>query len=154
MAVSPIPAGYEAVTPYLVVRGAAQAIEFYQKALGATEMFRLPGDNGKIGHAELKVGAGVVMLADEMEGHPSPQTVGGCPISLMVYVPDVDAQFAKALAAGGVKQRPLADQFYGDRSGTFTDPFGYTWCLATHTEDVSAEEMDRRMKAMAGGSGS
>jgi len=146
---SPIPAGYEAVTPYLVVRGAAQAIEFYKKALGATELFRLPGDNGTIGHAELKVGAGIVMLADEMEGHPSPQTVGGCPISLMVYVPDVDTQYAKALAAGGVAKRPLANQFYGDRSGSFLDPFGYTWFLATHIEDVSQEEMDRRMKAMA-----
>jgi len=148
MAVSPIPAGYEAVTPYLVIRGATQAMEFYKKAIGAAEIFRLPGADGKIAHAELKVGAGVVMLADEMEGQPSPLTVGGCPMSLMVYVSDVDAQFAKAVAAGGVVKRPLADQFYGDRSGTFTDPFGYTWTLATHVEDVSAEEIDRRMKVM------
>ena len=153
MPVPPIPAGYEAVTPYLIVRGAAQAIAFYQKALGATELFRLPGADGRIGHAEIRVGAGIVMLADETEGFPGPQTIGGCPISLMVYVADVDRQMAQALAAGGVAKRPLADQFYGDRSGSFTDPYGYTWFLATHKEDVSPEEMDRRMKAMERGSG-
>jgi PhnB protein len=154
MPVSPIPAGYEAVTPYLIIRGAAQAIAFYQKALGATELLRLPGEDGRIGHAEIRVGAGVVMLADETKDHPAPPTVGGCPVTFMVYVDDVDAQYAKALAAGGTAQRPVADQFYGDRSGSFTDPFGYTWMLATHKEDLSHEEIERRMAAMTGGGGS
>ncbi len=128
MAVNPIPAGYPGVTSYLVVRGAAKAIEFYKRAFGATELFRLPM-GGIIGHAEIKIGGGMVMLADEMPdmGHKSPRGVGGTPVSLMVYVPDVDAVFARALAAGGKEVRPSQNQFYGDRSGTSTDPFGHVW---------------------------
>jgi len=147
MAVNPIPADYAGVTSYLIVRGAARAIDFYQRAFGATELFRLPmGD--RIGHAELRIGGGVVMLADEMPemGHKSPQTLGGTPVSLLFYVPDVDATFARALAAGGTSVKPLQNQFYGDRSGTLTDPFGHVWTVATHVEDVAPDEMDRRMK--------
>ena len=143
----PIPQGYHALTPVLNIKGAAKAIDFYQRAFGATELFRLPmGD--RIGHAELRIGGGVVMLADEMPemGHKSPQTLGGTPVSLLFYVPDVDATFARALAAGGTSVKPLQNQFYGDRSGTLTDPFGHVWTVATHVEDVAPDEMDRRMK--------
>jgi len=149
--VQAVPTGYAVVTPYLIIRGAARALDFYKKAFGATELMRFPAPGGKIGHAEMKIGEGVVMLADESPemGHNSPQTLGGTPITLMFYVADVDAQFAKALAAGGVVKQPLKDQFYGDRSGTVTDPFGHIWTIATHVEDVSAEEMQRRMAAMA-----
>ena len=148
MAVNPIPADYAGVTSYLIVRGAARAIDFYQRAFGATELFRLPMPGGRIGHAELRIGGGVVMLADEMPemGHKSPQTLGGTPVSLLFYVPDVDATFARALAAGGTSVKPLQNQFYGDRSGTLTDPFGHVWTVATHVEDVAPDEMDRRMK--------
>ena len=151
--VQAIPTGYASVTPYLIVRDAARALDFYKKAFGAAELMRFPAPGGKIGHAEMKIGGGVVMLADESPemGHKSPQTIGGTPITLMFYVADVDAQFAKALAAGGVVKQPLKDQFYGDRSGTITDPFGHIWTIATHTEDVSAEEMERRMAAMKPG---
>ncbi len=151
--VQAIPAGYEGVTPYLIVRDAARMLDFYKKAFGATEVLRLPAPGGKIGHAEIKIGKGMVMLADESPemGHKSPQSVGGTPITLMFYVPDIDAQFAKALAAGAVVKHPLKDQFYGDRSGTLTDPSGHIWTIATHTEDVSPDEIDRRMKAMTAG---
>ena len=148
--VQAIPAGYAGVTPYLIIRDAARAIEFYQKAFGATELMRFPGPDGTIGHAEIKIGDGVVMLADESPemGHKSPQTLGGTAITLLFYVPDVDAQFARAVAAGGTVKNPLKDQFYGDRSGTIADPFGHIWTIATHTEDVSPDEMQRRMAAM------
>lgn len=148
--VQAIPAGYAGVTSYLIVRHAARAIEFYKQAFGAAELMRFPGPDGKIGHAEIKIGDGVVMLADESleSGHKSPQTLGGTPVSLLFYVPDVDAQFVKAVAAGGVIKIPLKDQFYGDRSGTITDPFGHIWTIATHTEDVSADEVQRRLAAM------
>ena len=148
--VQAIPTGYAGVTPYLIIRDAARALEFYKKAFGATELMRFPAPGGKIGHAEIKVGDGVVMLADESPemGHKSPQTLGGSAITLMFYVPDVDAQFAKAVAAGGTVKQALKDQFYGDRSGTITDPFGHIWTIATHKEDVSPEEMQRRMAAM------
>jgi PhnB protein len=151
--VQAIPTGYAGVTSYLIIRDAARALEFYKKAFGATELMRFPGPDGRIGHAEIKIGEGVVMLADESPamGHKSPQTLGGTPVSLMFYVPDVDARFANALAAGATVLNPLKDQFYGDRSGTLTDPFGHVWTIATHTEDVSAEEMQRRMAAMAPG---
>jgi PhnB protein len=150
MAVAPIPAGYEGVTPYLIVKGAAKALEFYKKAFGATELFRFPGPNGTIGHAVIKIGKGVVMLADGVAemGHLDPLALGGTPMTLMFYVEDVDRQFEQAVAAGGKVKHPLKDQFYGDRSGTITDPFGHIWTIATHKEDVSPEEMDRRMKAM------
>jgi PhnB protein len=148
--VQAIPTGYAGVTPYLIIREAARALEFYKKAFGATELMRFPAPGGKIGHAEIKIGDGVVMLADESPemGHKSPQTLGGTAITLMFYVPDVDAQFAKAVAAGGTVKQALKDQFYGDRSGTITDPFGHIWTIATHKEDVSPEEMQRRMAAM------
>lgn len=144
--VQAIPAGYAGVTSYLIVRDAAGAIEFYKAAFGATETVRMPAPGGKIGHAEIKIGA------DESPelGHKSPQSLGGTGVSLMFYVPDVDARFAKALAAGATILRPLKDQFYGDRSGTLTDPSGHVWTIATHTEDVEPAEMKRRMNAMMG----
>jgi PhnB protein len=149
MAAKPIPEGYEGVTPYLILDGAAAAIDFYKKAFGATELFRMPmGD--KIGHAELKIGKSVVMLADEAPemGFRSPNAYKGTPVSLVIYVEDVDRVFKDALAAGATELKAVQDQFYGDRSGTLTDPFGHVWTIATHKEDVPPEEMDRRMKAM------
>ena len=151
--VQAIPSAYAGVTPYLIVRDAARMLEFYKNAFGATEVMRLPGPDGKIGHAEIKIGAGMVMLADESpeRGHKSPLTVGGAPVGLMFYVADVNTQFPKAIAAGATVKEPLKDQFYGDRSGTLVDPSGHVWTIATHTEDVSPDEMDRRIKAMMGG---
>jgi PhnB protein len=148
--VQPIPAGYSGVTAYLVIRGAARALEFYTKAFGATEVLRLPGPDGRIGHAEIRIGDGHVMLADESPdmGFLSPESIGGSPVSLMFYVPDVDARFAKALAAGATVKHAIKDQFYGDRSGSVIDPFGYVWTIATHVEDVPEDEMQRRITAM------
>ena len=145
--VKPIPEGYHTATPYLCVKGAAEALTFYKKAFGATEIMRMDGPDGKIGHAEIKIGDSPIMLADE---HPemnfrSPKTLGGSPVSLMLYVEDVDAFAAKAVEAGLKVLRPVTDQFYGDRSGHFEDPFGHTWAISTHKEDVSPEEMARRM---------
>jgi PhnB protein len=153
LSVSPIPAGYHTVTPYLIVRGAAAAIDFYKAAFGAVERFRMEAPGGKLGHAELQIGDSVVMLADEHPefGAVSPQTVGGTPVGLAVYVPNVDEVFTAAVAAGAAVQRPLADQFYGDRTATLTDPFGHKWTIATHIEDVSPEEMKRRHDAMTAG---
>ncbi len=151
--VQAIPAGYAGVTSYIIIRDAAKAIDFYKKALGATEVMRLPAPGGKVGHAELKIGEGYLMLADESpeRGHRSVQSYGGSPVSLMFYVPDVDRSFAQAVAAGATVKQPVKDQFYGDRSGTITDPFGLSWTIATHKEDVSAAQMQKRMeKAMAG----
>ncbi len=150
MSVKPIPDGYHSVTPYLIIKGAAEAIEFYKKVFGAIELFRLPMPGGVIGHAELKIGDSVIMLADEFPdmGAISPKTLGGTPISLMIYVPNVDEVFAGAIAAGGKEIRPVQNQFYGDRSGVFEDPFGHKWSIATHVEDVSHEEVQRRMAAM------
>jgi PhnB protein len=150
MAVKPIPDGYHSVTPYLIVKGAAKAIEFYTSAFGATEVMRMPGPNNRVMHAEIKIGDSVIMLADEPEGgqHRSPLTIGGTPVSLMVYVDDVDTVFSRAVSLGANATRPVVDQFYGDRSGTLTDPFGHVWTVGTHVEDVSAEEMERRMAAM------
>jgi PhnB protein len=149
MAVAPIPPGYHTVTPYMIVQDAAGALEFYKKALGATELMRFPGPGGRIMHAEIKIGDSHVMLADEHPemGARSPQSFGGSPISLHLYVEDVDRLFAQAIAASGKVLRPVQDQFYGDRSGMFTDPFGYTWNISTHKEDVSSEEMQRRAAA-------
>src|ERR1041384_5614312 len=149
MAVKPIPEGYHSVTPYLIIDGAADAIEYYKKAFGATELFRMPMPGGKIGHAELKIGDSPIMLADEHPemGYKSPTSWGGSPVSLMLYVDDVDAVFKQAIAAGGKEQRAVQDQFYGDRSGTFADPFGHVWTVSTHKEDVSMEEMEQRMKS-------
>jgi PhnB protein len=148
--ISPVPKGYHSVTPYLIVKGAAKAIEFYREVLGATELMRFPGPNGTIGHAEIKVGDSQVMLADEVpgKGFSSPETVGGTPVGIVVYVEDVDASVAKAQAAGAKMVKPVQDQFYGDRSGTLTDPFGHLWTIATHIEDVPPAEMQRRMAEM------
>src|SRR5215475_929914 len=151
--VQAIPAGYAGVTAYLVIRGAARALDYYKKAFGAKEVMRFPGEHGTIGHAEIKIGEGVVMLADEMPdmGYRSPQSIGGTPVSLLFYVTDVDARFAQAIAAGGTIQREVKDQFYGDRSGTLVDPFGHVWTIATHKEDLSVEEMQKRLAAMMAG---
>jgi PhnB protein len=148
--VQAVPAGYAGVTAYLIIRNAARALEFYQRAFGATEVMRLPGPNGTIGHAEIRIGEGHVMLADENVdmGYRSPETLGDSPVSLMFYVDDVDARVARAVAAGATVKHPVKDQFYGDRSGSVTDPFGYVWTIATHTEDVAPDEMQRRMAAM------
>jgi PhnB protein len=149
MPAKPIPEGYSTVTPYLIVKGAAEAIDFYQKALGAREMMRFAEPGGKVGHAEIKIGDSVIMLADEYPdmGYVGPKTIGGTPVSLVLYVEDVDTSFDRAIAAGAKALRPVKDQFYGDRSGTMADPFGHVWTIATHKEDVSSAEMQRRMKA-------
>jgi PhnB protein len=146
-----IPAGYHSVTPYLMVRDATKALAFYRDAFGAEELMRFEGPPGRIAHAEVKIGDSHVMLADESpgEGFVGPQTLGGAGVSLMVYVQDVDATFARAVAAGATARRPVADQFYGDRVGTLADPFGHVWSIATHREDVPPEEMERRMKSMS-----
>ena len=150
MAIKPIPDGYHSVTPYLIVKSAAQAIDFYKKAFGATELMRFPGPNNTVMHAEIKIGDSPVMLADEPEGgsYRNPLAVGGTPVSLMVYVEDVDKIFNQAVAAGAKSTRAVQDQFYGDRSGNLTDPFGHVWTIGTHKEDVSAEEMQKRMAAL------
>jgi PhnB protein len=150
--VKPIPDGYHSVTPYMIVKGAAKAIDYYKQVFGATELFRMEHE-GKVGHAEIKIGDCPIMLADE---HPemgalSPTTVGGNPISLMIYVEDSDKMFNAAIAAGGTEMRPLQDQFYGDRSGTLKDPFGHVWTVATHKEDLTPEEIDARAAAAHGG---
>jgi len=150
--VKPIPAGYEAPTPYLVVRDAARAIDFYKKAFGAKEVMRMPGPDGKIGHADLQILGGHVMLADESPemGHKSPESVGGSPVSLVLYVNDADAVVKKAVDAGAKVTRPLTDEFYGDRTATLTDSFGHVWHVMTHIEDVSMEEMEKRAAQKAG----
>jgi PhnB protein len=144
------PPGYHSVTPYLALRDARAAIEFYQRALGAETVLELEMPDGTVAHAEIRIGDSVLMLAEENAawGNRSPLALGGSPVSLLIYVPDVDAAFARALAAGATRVRPVEDQFYGDRSGTLSDPFGYQWTLATHIEEVSAEEAQRRMIAM------
>lgn len=145
----PIPDGYHNATPYLVVDNAAAAIEFYKTAFGAKELMRMPKPNGKIGHAEIKIGDSTIMLADETPeaGARSPRTIGGSPVSILLYVDDVDATFGKAVKAGAKVQRPLANQFYGDRTGDIQDPFGHVWHVATHVEDVSPEELKKRAAA-------
>jgi PhnB protein len=147
--VKPIPEGYHTATPYLIVRDAARAIEFYKKAFGAKELMRMADPSGKIGHAEIKIGDSPIMLADEVPGmgYRSPESFGGSPVSILLYVEDVDAVFNQAVAAGAKVQRPVADQFYGDRTGGVTDPFGHVWYVATHKEDVSPEEMRKRAAA-------
>ena len=147
--VKPIPEGYHSVTPYLCINGAVKALEYYKKAFGATELFRMEHD-GKIGHAEIKIGDSPIMLADEFPemGFVSPQTLGGSPVGIMIYVEDVDTVFKQAIDAGGVEKKGVQDQFYGDRSGTLTDPFGHVWTVATHKEDVSPEEIDKRLAAV------
>ena len=147
--VTPIPAGCHAVTPYLILKGAASAIELYIKILGASLVLRLDGPNGTVAHAELRIGDSVIMLADENAdmGVVGPQTLGGSPVSLMVYLQDVDEVHRRALELGFTEIRPLQNQFYGDRSATLRDPFGHVWTIATHVEDVPPDELERRMAA-------
>jgi PhnB protein len=144
------PDGYHSITPYLIIKGAAAAIDFYQQAFGARELLRMLQPDGRIGHAELKIGDSVIMLADEYPEMQTvgPQTLGNTSVGILVYVPDADQTFAKAVSLGARVMKPLADQFYGDRNGTVEDPFGHKWTIATHVEDVTAEEMERRMSAM------
>ncbi len=153
--VKPIPEGYSTVTPYLIFADAAQAIEFYQQAFGAVELFRMPTPDGKVAHAEIKIGNAPLMMGGEYPnmGYHGVQHYGGSPISLMLYVEDCDALFHQAVAAGATVKQELKDQFYGDRSGTVADPFGYQWTISTHKEDVAPEEMQRRMAAMGECSG-
>jgi PhnB protein len=153
MAVNPIPEGYPRVTAYLSIDGAADAIDFYAKVLGATERMRMGGPDGKIGHAEIQVGDSTIMLADVHPdfGNKSPKDLGGSPVSLMVYVADVDDTYATALASGAKEMQPLEDKFYGDRSAMFEDPWGHQWTVASHMEDLSEEEMERRMAELPGG---
>jgi PhnB protein len=149
--VKPIPDGYPQITPYLAVAGAGDAIDFYTKVFGARERMRMPGPDGKIGHAELEIGNSLIMLADEFPdmGHSGPTTVGGTPVTINVYVVDVDDVFERAVEAGAKELRPVENQFYGDRSGQFEDPFGHKWSVATHVEDVPADEMEKRAAAMS-----
>ncbi len=149
--VKPIPDGYHRVTPYLVVDGAAAAIDYYTKVFGAKEKMRMPAPGGKVGHAELEIGDAIVMLADAnpQMGHKSPRALGGSPVSLLLYVENADTTVDRAVKSGGRLVRPVENQFYGDRMGGVEDPFGHHWYVATHVEDVSPEEMKRRMAAMA-----
>jgi PhnB protein len=146
--VKPIPEGYSSVTPYLIVDGAARALDYYKKAFGAEEKYRFDAPGGKIGHAEFVIGNSVIMIADEHVemGARGPKSVGGTPISLMLYVEDVDKIFGRAVQAGAKVERPLENQFYGDRTGGIIDPFGHRWYLATHVEDVPPEELQERAK--------
>ncbi|MGA6982321.1 MAG: VOC family protein [Candidatus Sulfotelmatobacter sp.] len=150
--ISYLPKDYNSVTPYLIVKDAARAIEYYKKVFGATETVRMNGPGGKIGHAELKIGNSHIMLADENPsmgpGHTSATTVGASPVSIYVYLPDVDAVVKRATTDGAKILKPVQDQFYGDRNGFIQDPFGHLWGIATHVEDVSPEEMMERMKRM------
>lgn len=152
MVAKAIPDGYERITPYLICKNAEAAIDFYTRAFGATELFRI-GSPGMVGHAEMKIGNSIIMLADE---HPemdavSPQSLGGSPVGMMIYVENVDEFTTHAIGEGLETMRPVKDQFYGDRSGQFKDPFGHKWTFATHTEDVSPEEMNKRAAALYGG---
>ena len=147
--VNAIPKGYEGATPYLIIKGASDALEFYKKAFGATEIMRIPAPGGAVGHAEIKIGHAIVMLADEFPemNHKSPQSFGGTPVSMLVYVPDVDAFVKRAVAAGAKTLMPVENKFYGDRSGSLEDPFGHHWHFATHVEDVPPDEMAKRAEA-------
>ena len=150
MSVKAIPDGYASVTPYLIINGAARAIDFYKKVFNATERMRMPTPDGKVGHAEIEIGGSVIMLADECpeRGAKSPPACGGTPVSIHVYVTNSDDVYAKAVAAGATQLQPVKNQFYGDRSGGFTDPFGHSWYVSTHIEDVSPDELQKRMAAM------
>ena len=152
-----VPEGYRTVTPYLVIRDAAKAIEFYKKVFGATETMSMPMPDGKIAHAEIKIGDSMVMISDEIPefGTKSPQTLNGTPVGIFLYVPDVDATFTQAIASGATEVMPVADQFWGDRYGKVRDPFGHQWNIATHTEDLTPEEIgERAANAMSSGAGS
>ena len=149
MAVKAIPEGYQSITPYLRIQGASEAIEFYRRALGATEVMRMPMPDGRIGHAELRIGSSVIMLADEFPemNIRGPKSLGGTSVSFCLYLDDVDKAFKRAVDAGATVSRPVQDQFYGDRSGTVIDPYGHEWTIATHKEDLTPEEMNRRAEA-------
>jgi len=150
--VSHIPEGYNSVTPYLIIKDAARAIDYYKKVFGATEVFRMPMPDGKVGHAELQIGNSRIMLADENpgmgQGHASATSIGASPVSLYLYLPDVDRVVERAVAEGAKILKPIQNQFYGDRSGFIQDPFGHLWGIATHVEDVSPQEMEERMKKL------
>lgn len=152
MSVSPVPAGYHSVTPYLIIDGAARALPWYVQVFGAREVMRLSAPQGKIGHAEIEIGDSHVMIADELAELQArgPASFGGSPVSLHVYVPDVDAIVARAVAAGAEVKSPVQDKFYGDRMGTLLDPFGHTWHISTHIEDVAPDEIERRLAALHG----
>src|SRR3954465_2256877 len=152
MAVKPIPDGYPRVSPYLIVDGAAKAIDFYTTVLGANERMRMGGPDGKVGHAELVLGDSLIMLADEFPdmGAAGPKKVGGSPVTINVYVEDADATFKRAIDNGAKELRAVEDKFYGDRGGEFEDPFGHKWSVQTHIEDVSPEEMQKRMSGVGG----
>ena len=149
MATPAIPEGYRTATPYLIVQGAADAIEFYKRAFGATEMLRMADPQGRVGHAEIRIGDSVIMLADEHPGmgYRAPPSLGGSSVSILLYLEEVDAVCERAVKAGAKVLRPVANQFYGDRSGTLEDPFGHIWTIATHVEDVPPEELQRRAQA-------
>jgi PhnB protein len=149
--VKPIPEGYHSLTPYLIVKGGAKALEFYAKAFGAKELYRMPQPDGRVGHAEMRIGDSNFMLADEAPERDIRGPQGAPPVHMVIYTDDCDSMFKRALAAGARQIRPLQNQFYGDRSGTLADPFGHQWTVATHVEDVAPDEMERRMKAMGHG---
>jgi PhnB protein len=154
--VKPIPDGHHTVTPYLMISGAAKALDFYKKAFGAKEVLRMDGPEGKVMHAEIQIGDSRIMVADEMPNMPdmgfrSPNSLGGTGVGILLYVPDVDALAKQATAAGAKVLRPVQDQFYGDRAGTFADPFGHMWTLSTHIEDVPPDELRKRAEAMCKG---
>ena len=153
MITSPIPPGYHSITPYIIVHDGNAAIEFYQKAFGATEQMRMDAPGGKIGHAEVKIGDSIIMLADEHPdmGFVGPKTVGGVAGSLMIYTENVDEMYQRAIDLGATVKRPVENQFYGDRSGIVEDPFGHVWNIATHVEDVPPDELNRRMAELYGG---
>jgi PhnB protein len=153
MSATPIPAGHHTVAPYLAIRNAVKALEFYKKAFGATVPYKLLMPDGRLGHAEIRIGDSIIMIADEFPefGGKSPETLGGTPISIHLYVPDVDAFFKRALTAGAKERKPVMDQFYGDRSGQLEDPFGHLWWVATHKEDIAHEELQKRVESMFAG---
>jgi PhnB protein len=150
MTAQAIPDGHHTVTPYLAIKNGAKALEFYKKAFGATETFRLMMPDGRLGHAEIRLGDSLIMLSDEFPeyGGKAPDTLGGSPVSIHLYVEDVDAFFKRALAGGAKERKPVMDQFYGDRSGQLEDPFGHLWWVATHKEDVAPTELQRRAQEM------
>ncbi|PTR16559.1 PhnB protein [Nitrosospira sp. Nsp2] len=151
MSIRPIPDGYHSITPYLMINGAAEAIEFYRRAFGAKELFKMDAPGGKIGHAEIEIGNSRIMMADDCGGESpfsNPQSAGGSPVGLHLYVEDVDAVFAQAVSEGATVIKSVKDQFYGDRTGALKDPFGHIWFLATHKEELSPDEIKQRAEAM------
>lgn len=150
--VKPIPDGYHTVTPYLTIRNAATALDFYKRAFGADEIFRIANPQGKVGHAEIRIGDSAIMLCDEFPemGAQGPESIGGTPVMMHLYVEDVDALVERAVNAGGKLERPVADQFYGDRAGLVVDPFGHKWWISTHVEDVPPDELKKRSEAAFG----